>query len=108
VKLSSGAGVQDLAIAAPRCPSRPFVSADPGLAEAGRRHAELCRRREANLKAVQRHAGGQLGEQATRALAVHAALIKYDAELARRIGIYEASRRPCEARVDRDGGRRDR
>jgi hypothetical protein len=100
VKLSSGAGVQDLAIAAPRCPSRPFVSADPGLAEAGRRHAELCRRREANLKAVQRHAGGQLGEQATRALAVHAALIKYDAELARRIGIYEASRRPCEARVD--------
>ena len=97
VKLSSGPGVQDLAIAAPRCPSRPFFSADPGLAEVGRRHAELCKRREANLQAVQRHAGGQLGAQATKALAVHAALIKYDAELARRVGIYEASRRPCGA-----------
>lgn len=95
-KLARGAGAQELAIAAPRCPARPLHSADEGLAQARMRQVEVCQRREANLQALQQSAGGQLGASATRAWTVHLALAKYDAELARRVAVYEEARAACD------------
>ena len=96
--LSQGPGTEN-PIAAPRCPSRPLSTQDPGLAEAGQRHAALCKARVANLQAVAKHAGGQLADKASRALAIDAALGRFDAQLAQRIAVYEQARRPCTALV---------
>lgn len=96
--LSQGPGTEN-AIVTPRCPSRPLSTQDPGLAEAGQRHAALCKARVANLQAVAKHAGGQLADKASRALAIDAALGRFDAQLAQRIAVYEQARRPCAALV---------
>lgn len=83
------------AVNTPRCPARPIVTPDAALADVARRYAGLCTARRANLLAVQATAGGELGAQATRALAVHDALVAYDVELARRLSVYEAARLAC-------------
>lgn len=88
-------GTMAAAIASPRCPTRPVATRDAVLTEVTARHTAACATRRANLLALQSTAGGELGAQASRALVVFDALAVHDAELARRLAVYDAARRPC-------------
>lgn len=108
VVTARAAGVAPGSSAAPRCPVAPRPPGLPSTADVTAEAARLqglCIDHRRNLEALVTAPcggaadckGGRIATGAAEALAVYDALAAYDTELARRLEVYTAARRPCDA-----------